>query len=343
MLILGIETSCDETSAAVVDHRYRVLSNVIVSQIKDHRAFGGVVPELASRRHMETISAVFEQSLVDAGVNRREIDAIVVTSRPGLVGALLVGVNFAKALSFSLQIPVLPVNHLAAHVYSVFIDNLRSKDLKAPFLALVLSGGHSILFEVSAPDAFKVVFQTVDDAIGEAFDKVAKLCGLPYPGGPEIERCAVKGDPHRFDLPTILPTKSDLKLSFSGLKTAVRIIRQRLPETLNERDRNDLCAGFQFAAVDLVLRKTKIAVEKTGLNQVVVCGGVASNGYLRQAFEHVAPQVESFFPQRAYSTDNGAMIAALGHALVEGDPNLLKRATFDFDATPSNRKGVGYL
>lgn len=331
MLILGIETSCDETSAAVVEDGRRVLSNVVSSQIAVHATFGGVVPEIASRHHVEAIVAVLEAALGEAGVTRESLDAVAVTTGPGLAGALLVGANFARGYAFGLGIPFLPVNHLEGHLHSVWVsrESVLPPGPRLPLLALIVSGGHTELVLVRAHGDYEVIGRTLDDAAGEAFDKVARLLGLPYPGGPAIQRVAKSGrDPVR--LPRAwLPDTFDF--SFSGLKTAVlhtvqqtvlgpgstNIRGQKLPrvdvaEGLSEQQIADIAAGFQASVVDVLSSKTRSAADRFEPMSVAVVGGVAANQALRDAMrERIS--LPLFISTPEFSTDNAAMIAAAAY------------------------------
>lgn len=313
--ILGIETSCDETSAAVLkpDQPEPLASLVILSQ-DVHRIFGGVVPELASREHLKTITAVVDQALADGGVTRNEVTAIAVTAGPGLVGALLVGVMYGKTMAYALNIPVLGVNHLEGHL---FAPTLEHRDLTPPFVSLLVSGGHTMLLDVRDWGDYRLLGQTLDDAAGEAFDKVAKLLELGYPGGPAIERLAAKGDPDRFRFPR--PMLKDLKregpnrfaFSFSGLKTSVLRAVRRSDDLAG--DRADLASGFQAAAIDTLVEKTATAVELLGYSRVTIGGGVACNRELaRRLAERVQGSATVTVASPRLNTDNAAMIAATG-------------------------------
>jgi N6-L-threonylcarbamoyladenine synthase len=317
MLILGIESSCDETAAAVVRDGKHILSSVISSQIELHRPFGGVFPELAAREHLAKIEPVVDEALKEAGVSLEEIDAIAVTQGPGLIGSLLIGVCYAKSLAFGLDIPFVGVNHIEGHVYSVVFEN---PEIVYPALALIVSGGHTNLFFIPEEGKYKVVSRTRDDAAGEAFDKVAKMLGLSYPGGPVVEKLALTGDAGKikFTLPKISDGRPDF--SFSGLKTGVsRYVREneiepvRAGETVSQEIR-DLCASFQSTVVrSLVGTMEKLAV---GLEPktLIVAGGVACNGALREAAEKLGARLALpvYFPSKHLSTDNAAMIAAAG-------------------------------
>ena len=322
--ILGIETSCDETSAAVLRADGGVGSitgHVILSQ-DVHRVFGGVVPELASRAHVRTVGSVVDRALADAGIGLGQVDGVAVTAGPGLVGALLVGVTYGKALAFSLDRPLLGVNHLEGHL---FAPTLEDPDLAPPFVALLVSGGHTMLLDVPAWGEYRLLGQTLDDAAGEAFDKVAKLLGLDYPGGPVIERLAKEGDPRRYAFPR--PMLQDLEregpnryaFSFSGLKTAVlRAVRagadpDRPTEPPPERERPHLARGFQDAAIDVLVAKTAHAVEALGYGTAMIGGGVACNRTLADRLrERLAGRARVSVASPRLNTDNAAMIAAAG-------------------------------
>ncbi|HUP01312.1 MAG TPA: tRNA (adenosine(37)-N6)-threonylcarbamoyltransferase complex transferase subunit TsaD [Gemmatimonadota bacterium] len=313
MLTLGIETSCDDTSIAVLDGDRTVLANVVSSQV-EHSAYGGVVPELASRAHVSNILPVFHRAVDESGVRAPDIDLIGVTHAPGLMGALLVGGAFAQGLSIALDRPLVPVHHLEAHIVANLLDHPA---LEPPAIALVVSGGHTLLVEVHAWKRYQILGRTRDDAAGEAFDKVAKLLGLGFPGGPRIERLALEGDPSSIAFPRPMIDHGGYDFSFSGLKTAVlqwvaerseMEIRSRLP---------DVCASFQAAVVEVLVEKTARAAEDRGTPIVLVCGGVAANAALREAMRgRMGRRAEVLWPRPAYCTDNGAMIArtALMHA-----------------------------
>ena len=350
--VLGIETSCDETSAAIVtstpaeseaptesdDLRWgncpcRVLSNVVASQVDLHAKYGGVVPEIASRAHIERLDAVMEEAMAVANRRPEDIDVIAVTNRPGLVGALLIGVTAAKSLSWAWSKPLVGVDHIRAHAYSPAIGAAKSP---WPAVGLVVSGGHTSLFRIDDATSIELLGATTDDAAGEAFDKVATILGLPYPGGPEIEKIASKGDPKAVDFPRTMLSPDSLDFSFSGIKTAVLYHvhgNGRTSGGLEGRSRQnvaDIAASFQRAVVDVLVRKTMLAVAKTGLNSVVLGGGVAANNVLRSALETCCIERKLAFraADRAYCTDNAGMIAALGLRQYErGD-----RAALDLDA-----------
>lgn len=333
MLVLGIETSCDETAAAVVRDGREIVSSVIASQIKTHERFGGVVPELASREHLDKIVPIVAEAFAQAEVEPAEIDGIAVTVGPGLVGSLLVGVSYAKAMAFALGKPLVGVNHIEGHVYSVAFGN---PPVEYPALALIVSGGHSNLFFVPEPGKYKVLARTRDDAAGEAFDKVAKLMGLGYPGGPIIERLAREGNPRavKFSLPRMGDGSPDF--SFSGLKTAVtKHVRETgmRPVTNGEEPSQaikDLAASFQSVVVRSLVGTTERLAAEYGPKTLIVAGGVACNGALREASQEAATRlgIPAYFPSRHLSTDNAAMIAAAGTVKLQAG----ERAGFDLNA-----------
>jgi len=318
MLVLGIETSCDETAASVVEDGRWVRSDVVSSQIKVHAEYGGVVPEVASRQHVATIVPVLRRAAAEAGIDLADLDGIAVTAGPGLVGALLVGVETAKALGYALGKPVIGVNHLAGHLAAVFLADRATATAPAPVppdphLALLVSGGHTALIRVDGPGATTLLGATRDDAAGEAFDKVAKLLGLGYPGGVAIDKLAATGNPAAHEFPRALPARDDLDFSFSGLKTAVStFLARRAPPAGQELA--DVCASFQAAVVDVLVRKSRRALHREGLGDLVVCGGVAANRGLRNGLAAAAAQdgFRLFIPAPKLCTDNAAMIAAAG-------------------------------
>jgi N6-L-threonylcarbamoyladenine synthase len=316
MRILGIESSCDETAAAVVEDGGRILSSVVASQDAVHAPYGGVVPELASRRHLEVIVPVIEQALGEAGMRVGELDAVAVTQGPGLVGSLLVGCSVAKALAYAHRRPLVPVNHLEGHVYAAFLgENADHVAPVFPFLALVVSGGHTALYHAAAPLTYALVGETRDDAAGEAFDKVAKLLGLGFPGGPIIQRVAADGDPGAIAFPLAQMTDQAPDFSFSGLKTSVSLFVKR-QGVLTDRVAADVAASFQASVVKQLVRKTVQAVLRLGVRRVVLTGGVAANGPLRTALGAAATEhrFALHVPSRQLCTDNAAMIAAAGTA-----------------------------
>jgi N6-L-threonylcarbamoyladenine synthase len=321
--ILGIETSCDETAAAIVDDRTDVRSNVVASQIDLHARFGGVVPEIAARQHVEAIGLVIEQALEEAGTTLDDVDAVAVTQGPGLVGSLLVGVCAAKAIAWQRGIPLLGINHLEGHVRSAFIEH---DDIAFPAVALVVSGGHTSLYLCPEEGVYRLLARTRDDAAGEAFDKVAKLLGLGYPGGPVIERLSEGANERAFEFPQAQMKDHSLDFSFSGLKSAVRRTVQK--EGLQHSSSTgaevsgkvrDLVASFQFAAVRVLVNRTLKVCKRERVKTVMVSGGVACNGRLRRAFQDAAKRdgLKLYLPSPKYTTDNAAMIAAAGFLHLE--------------------------
>jgi N6-L-threonylcarbamoyladenine synthase len=318
VLVLGIETSCDETAAAVVEDGRRVRADVVASQILVHARYGGVVPEVASRQHVATIVPVIRRAAADAGVALAEVDGIAVTCGPGLVGALLVGVETAKALGYALGKPVVGVNHLAGHLAAVFLEDPSLPEAPPyPHLALLVSGGHTALIRVEGPRQMRLLGATRDDAAGEAFDKVGKMLGLGYPGGVVIDRLAAGGRSDAVALPRALRGRDDLDFSFSGLKTAVSswLAGRQPPEGA---ELADVCASFQAAVVDVLVRKSRRALELERLGHLVVCGGVAANRGLRAALAAAAADdgFRLYIPPPKRCTDNAAMIAAAGTQLL---------------------------
>ncbi|NLG09421.1 MAG: tRNA (adenosine(37)-N6)-threonylcarbamoyltransferase complex transferase subunit TsaD [Deinococcales bacterium] len=301
--ILGIDTSCDDTGVGIAVGE-RVLANVVVPQTALHARYGGVMPELASREHLEVIDEAVERALKEAGLELGDLGAVAATRGPGLVGALLVGLSYGKALAWGLGVPFLPVHHLHGHLAA-------ASGVEPPFLALIASGGHTALFEVRAWDDVHQLGRTRDDAAGEAFDKVARLLGLGYPGGPALSELARQGDDHGVDLPWPMAGSKELDFSFSGLKTAVALLLERRPDVA----RADVAATFERIVVGSLLEVTRRAVERTGLERLVIAGGVAANRRLREAVADLG--VETRFPPPALATDNGAMIALAGRLLLE--------------------------
>lgn len=323
MLVLGIESSCDETAAAVVREGRQMLSSVIHSQIALHSEYGGVVPELASREHLTRIEQIVEEALIKADVSLRQIDAIAVTQGPGLVGSLLVGVCYAKALAFGLGIPVIGVNHIEGHVYSVSLEN---PPVEFPAMALIVSGGHTNLFYIPEEGKYKVISRTRDDAAGEAFDKVAKMMGLGYPGGPAIEKLALAGDEHKIRFARAKISDGRPDFSFSGLKTAVSRHLADHPLT-DEQSKADLAASFQYSVISSLVRTMEEQATALKPKTLIVAGGVACNAALRKAAEDAADRlgVPVYFPSRHLSTDNAAMIAAAGYYhLAQGELSDIK-------------------
>lgn len=340
--VLGIESSCDETAAAVVEPDGRVLANVIASQIDVHATYGGVVPELASRHHLRNLIPVLEQALEKVG-GLNGIDAIAVTHGPGLVGALLVGVQAAKAMAWSRGLPLVGVSHLEGHLLSPFLygENWGPPEgFDFPFIALLASGGHTSLYEVRAADQIELIGQTRDDAAGEAYDKVAKMLGLGYPGGPVIDKLAAHGDAGAVKLPKPLPKKTQIEFSFSGLKTAVWHHLRKSGPPQNDQAVADLCASFQHAAVDQLVRKSIAACELKKIPRLVITGGVAANRGLRQkaAEACTANGIEFALPSFATCTDNAAMIAYAGALrLARGERSDLSLPAFSRD--PGFKRG----
>ncbi len=316
MLTLGIETSCDETSFAILKGERKVLSNVVVSSLKEHKEFGGVVPEIASRAHLETLLACLKLSLKKAKVSLKQIDLIAVTRGPGLMGSLLVGLSSAKALSMALKKPLVGVDHVIAHVYSGMMSDPK---LKFPFLGLAVSGGHTLLIEMKSPSRYEILGRTIDDAAGEAFDKVAKMLGLGYPGGPEIDRLSRGEDTNKFFFTRPILTQDSLDFSFSGIKTAVfyKVENLKKNKPLSLRDKKALCAGFQESVCDVLVQKSVRAAKTRKLKAIVVGGGVSANSRLRALFTKAGRQenLKIVFPDMSFCQDNAAMIAGLGAAL----------------------------
>lgn len=319
MVILGIESSCDETAAAVVEDGRKILSDIVASQISVHSPYGGVVPELASRKHVEAILPVIARALEEAGLLRDDLDAIAVTQGPGLVGALLVGLSAAKAMAYALRKPLIAVNHLEGHMQAAF---LGSEPPGEPFVCLVVSGGHSAIYLVEPDGQSKLLGATRDDAAGEAFDKVAKLLGLGYPGGIVIDRLAVEGNPKAFQFPKAFMERDSLEFSFSGLKTAVANFVRRFgpPPAAGETGPyrlEDLVASFQEAVVDVLVTKTLRAAERCGVKDIAVVGGVAANHRLRERLEEEANcrKLNLHMPPLRFCTDNAVMIAAAAYTV----------------------------
>ena len=323
MLVLGIESSCDETSVAIVEDGRKVLSNVINSQIKIHERFGGVVPEIASRNHVQAISTVTKQALEQAKITFDQVDAISCTMGPGLVGALLVGVSYAKALSFALDKPLIGTNHIKGHIAANYITH---KELKPPFICLIISGGHTHLVQVKDYNDFQILGKTRDDAIGEAFDKVARVIGLGYPGGPKIDKMAKQGKTN-IHLPRTY--FENLDFSFSGIKTAVINLNHKNPDI----DKSDLCASFEQAVTEVIVTNTVKACKNSNVKTVALAGGVSANSYIRNAFDNVAKEnnIDIYYPKMELCTDNAAMIASAGYyELING-----KTSNLDLNAIPN--------
>ena len=330
MLLLGIETSCDDTAAAVVRDARDVLANVSTNQDAFHAKFGGIVPEIASRRHTSVLSAAIDDALERGDTSFEGLDGIAVTAGPGLIGSLVVGVATAKALAYATGKPLYAVNHLHGHLFAAFLD--RDVDPPYPFLALLVSGGHSQLVDVNGPNDFEVIGKTRDDAAGEAFDKTARLLDLPFPGGPALEALARDGDPRAVAFPRYRPPAGALDLSFSGLKTAVRHFLES--DAARTVTRADVAASFQAAVVDALIDRVRRALERRAYRGLVLSGGVAANVRLADAFRAIGAQhaLPAFVPERRYCTDNAAMIAAAADRsgettrvdplVLTADPNL---------------------
>lgn len=331
MFILGIETSCDETSAAVLDDNLKILSNVVLSQDEIHAPYGGVVPELASRQHIISIEYVVDESLRRAGLSVQEIDTYAVTQGPGLIGSLLIGLSFAKGLAFYFDKPLVPVDHLEAHIHSVFLEH---KKIPFPCLALLVSGGHTSLFFLKEKFRYQLIGRTRDDAAGEALDKIAKFLDLGYPGGPVIDKMAERGNPHTFDFALPHMTDQSMDFSFSGLKTAaLRTIKQNRiskshPSFL------DFLASFEKAVIKALLANVDRAVKSFNPSALILCGGVARNKKLRRNFDDFAKKVQlpSFIPPPELCTDNAAMVAALAAERMNAGEDL--PSCLDLNAYP---------
>ena len=341
MLLLAIESSCDETAAAVVRDGRTVLSNEIASQILIHAEYGGVVPEIASRKHLESISIVIEEALRKASVTLNDIEGIAVTSGPGLVGALLVGVSAAKGIACARNIPFVGINHIEGHLAAIFLE----QEVDFPYLALVVSGGHTHLYRVDGFGRYSTIGQTFDDAAGEAFDKVGKLLGLPYPAGAIIDRMAREGNPSSISFPRPLLQDGTFNFSFSGLKTAVLTHLKKHGMPREGKEMEDLCASFQAAACEVLAIKTIAAARSAGIDRLVVAGGVACNSGLRRKIGCLAGEngLELFIPSPVYCTDNAAMLAVPGDYYLRngfGDKlSLDARATWPLDEISARISG----
>ena len=313
--ILAIESSCDDTSVAVL-YNDKVLSNVVAGQ-KIHAEYGGVVPELASRAHQQNIVPTIHEALKQANVDKKELKAIAFTKGPGLLGSLLVGTSFAKSMALALNIPLISVNHMQAHILAHFIDDEKQQKPSFPFLCLTISGGHTQIVLVKDYFSMEIIGQTIDDAVGEAFDKSAKILGLPYPGGPFIDKYAQLGNPTAFEFPHP-KTKDPLDFSFSGLKTAILyFIRDREKENENfiKNNLNDICASIQYTITSILMEKLKIAVKQTGITNIAIAGGVSANSGIRKALEDAKINYgwHTYIPKFEYTTDNAAMIGIAGY------------------------------
>ena len=312
MKILAIESSCDETAAAVVEDGRKVISSVVASQVEEHKLYGGVVPEIASRRHAEAIVPVVKSSLEQAELTLKEIDAIAVTYAPGLIGALLVGVNFAKGLSLSTGLPLVPTHHLRSHIASNYISN---QELKPPFLCLVVSGGHSHIVMVEDYTKMRIIGKTRDDAAGEAFDKAARTMGMPYPGGIALDKVAENGDPFAFKLPRPTVSGSQYDFSFSGLKTAVINLIHNSAQKGLELNKADVCASFRYAVVDCLKTNYLKAAEDLKVEKLVIAGGVSANRLLRSTLQDECNKrgLAFYMPEKSLCGDNAAMVGSQGY------------------------------
>jgi N6-L-threonylcarbamoyladenine synthase len=340
MNILGIDTSCDDTAAAVVEDGNRVLSNIVNSQVKLHHPYGGVVPELASREHLRNIVPVVDEALSSANLTVRDLHGIAVTIGPGLIGSLLVGLYYAKALAYVSEIPWIGINHLEGHILSIFLEQ---ETPSFPFVALTVSGGHTSLYFVEGYGRYRLMGQTLDDAAGEAFDKVAKVLGLGYPGGVAIEKVSLSGDKGKIRFPRAHLGPSSLDFSFSGIKTSVALYIKKWQGKGDEAagvTLSDIAASFQEAVVRILVEKLMRAAESAGVTSVVMAGGVACNTALREALKQAAgeKEIRVYYPRSSYCTDNGAMIALAGyHRLTHGEQTDLAmdvRSRFPIDELP---------
>jgi len=332
MLILGIETSCDETASAIIKDGREILSNVVSSQVKFHKNFWGVVPEIASRKHIEMILPVIQESLNKAKVSLKDIEGVAVTFGPGLLGSLLVGLTVAKGIAYARNLPFIGINHLEAHLYTCFF---KYPHLTPPLIGLIISGGHTELIYISKDKEYELLGSTRDDAVGEAFDKVARILGLEYPGGPVIEKIAKKGDPFSISLPlSHFKDNETLDFSFSGIKTAVLYYVEDLKRKNKPIPLENIAASFQLKVAEMLLKRIVQAINLRGVNKVIVAGGVSSNRFLRSFFkEKISRGVDFFFPSMELCTDNAAMVGICGYyKLKEG-----KTSPLSLDANPSLR------
>lgn len=311
-ITLGIETSCDETAVAVLADGRRILSNIISSQVKVHQVFGGVVPEIASRHHLQNINLVFDQSLAEADILLEEVDEIGVTAGPGLAGALLMGTAFAKAIALAADKPLIGVHHIQAHILANLIEH---KELTPPFLSLVVSGGHTHLISVEDYNRYKILGCTRDDAVGEAFDKVARVIGLGYPGGPQIDAAAKNGNPHAIEFKRVYLEKDSLDFSFSGTKTAVINYLHKEEQRGNKINVQDVAASFQLSVIDVIVDKAMLALKQSGYKTLALAGGVASNSLLRSRLKQACDDrgATLYMPSPIFCTDNGAMVACAAY------------------------------
>jgi N6-L-threonylcarbamoyladenine synthase len=333
-LTLGIETSCDETAAAVIKNGTEILSNIVLSQINIHQKYGGVVPEIASRKHIEAIFPVIEEALQEAQITLEDIEVIAVTYGPGLVGSLLVGIAAAKALAFALSKPLVGVNHIEGHIYANFLNR---QDVQPPFVCLTVSGGHTDLLLIPKFGEYEIIGRTRDDAAGEAFDKVARVLGLPYPGGPQIERQAKGGNRHAIQFPRGMLEAGNFDFSFSGLKTAALNYLNEMRQKGLAVDVSDFAASFQWAIIDVLTQKLLAAAEKYKVDQLVLSGGVAANSAFREHVQECADErgLQLFYPPAHLCTDNAAMIGSAGYFRYLAG----KRSDYYLNALPGLRLG----
>ena len=335
VFILAIESSCDDTAAAIL-HNDKVLSNVVAGQ-KIHEEYGGVVPELASRAHQQNIVPVIDRALKKANITKNQLSAVAFTQGPGLMGSLLVGTSFAKSLSLALNIPLIAVNHMHAHILAHFIDEEGFDKPEFPFIALTISGGHTQIVKVNSFFDMEIIGETTDDAVGEAFDKSAKIMGLPYPGGPLIDKYAKEGNPKKYQFTK--PRIDGLNFSFSGLKTQILyFIQKNLAENPNfiEENRNDICASIQHTIIEILMDKLKLAVAETGINQIAIGGGVSANSGIRETLKNAEGKYgwKTFIPKFEYTTDNAAMIGIVGYQKflheIFNDNTVISKARIEF-------------
>ncbi len=338
MKILAIETSCDETSVAIIENGRNVLSNIVSSQIEIHKEYGGVVPEIASRHHIENILPVFNEALEKANCTIEEIDYIAVTNKPGLIGSLLVGLMFAKSISYSYNKPLIPINHINGHIFSTFIEN----DIKLPAISLVVSGGHTNLYYIDEKLEIKILGETQDDAIGEAYDKVARVMGLHYPGGPEVDKLAKQYDENKEIIKITFPKTEKYNFSFSGIKTFVTNYVNNEKMKGNEIDKEMLSKSFQEAVINILYKKIENVIKDYSVKTIMVAGGVSANTRIREKIgEFKKSEIEVIFPSLEYCTDNAAMIACAAHyELMKAKLNIRDEYLFNknLEAVPTKNK-----